>query len=83
MKKALLVLACVSFIAVAATSCKKDCYCSGKFSTEVLGTTIESSFPETFAGKLSKSDCEGYDFKTLVPGGEVAGVTYSITCESK
>jgi len=46
MKKAFLVLACVSFLAVTATSCKKNCVCKEKESKEVIfdyGTTLNKS----------------------------------------
>ena len=54
MKKAFLVLACVSFLAVTATSCKKTCVCTDKDGndyTEELGVISE----------LNKTQCDLLD----------------------
>lgn len=53
MKRTLLVLACVSFLAVSATSCKKDCVCKA---------TVGGVSSEYSAGKMSKKDCEAYKY---------------------
>ena len=76
MKKAFLVVACVCFV-VAATSCKKDCVCSGKATIEGLASV---TIPEQSVGEMSKSDCESYKYEAK---GFPAEAKIEVTCTSK
>jgi len=80
MKKLFLVLG-VAAVCFCATSCKKDCKCSGTIKSTVLGVTSESTLPPTSVGEMSSSACNAYEYKSpglSVPGAEVV---YDVKCK--